>query len=98
MMAEFCRRFGARLFFAMREPLHLAGMWREQPFTLATLERGDFFSQNIQAVSVNHHWLLRLFDQFQNFGSARFSKTRSHRPDISFFLEQIAVRFEWLNH
>src|SRR5438309_10712861 len=96
MMAEFCRRFGASLFFATRQSFHLAGMRREQPFTLATLESGDFFRQNIQAVSVNHHRLLRLFDQFQNFASVRFSKTRSHRPDVGFLLEQIAVRSEWL--
>ena len=42
--------------------------------------------------------MLRFLDQLENFGRARFSKTRSQGPDIDFFFEEGTVGLDRLHH
>jgi hypothetical protein len=69
-VAEFRRRFAARLFVAWEKAFHLTRVGREESFPLATPEHGDFFRENVEPVGIHHHRLLCLFNQFENFACA----------------------------
>ena len=91
MLTEFRRCFGARLLLFWKKPFHLAWVWRQQPISFATPEHGIVFGHDIESIGVEHHRLLRFFNELQDFGCARFAQPWSDGPNIGFLLEQATI-------
>ena len=64
------------------EPLHLAGMRREQPRAAATFQHFDFFRQDIQPIRIDHHRLLDPGDEVADPRAVRVSQAGPDCPDV----------------
>ena len=70
----------------------------EEPRTTHFLQSFDFLGHDVQAVGIDHHWLLRRANERENFLRARLPQTGTDRPDVDRLLEQIGGRFNRLHH
>src|SRR5262249_37492457 len=62
LVAKISGNAGARQFADLRQPFHLAGVWREEPRTATTAQDVDLFREDIQAIGVHDHRLWGVLD------------------------------------
>ena len=89
---EILRGSCTRHLSGIEQPFHFTGMRRDQPRTGAAFQNLHVVRNDVLSVRVEHHGGGRALDNFQQILRIRFSQTRSERPDIHFFLEQVAIR------